>query len=198
MEADIMDLPAQLASRVVFIWILLFCVSCTDKTVISKVNSSDPQLDLFKNIVVFKSLPFSGLVFEFYPKSSDTLWVKNYKDGLKSGVWRKYYSNGTLKEVRRFVKGSKEGDYLGYYSNGAKNFIFQFNKGEYNGTNKIWTKEGLLIEEGNFKSGYEFGVQKTWYLDGKIKSNYVIKNNRRYGLLGTKKCINVSKDLFKT
>ena len=96
-----------------------------------------------------------------------------------------------------FVKNKKEGDYYGYYKDGSKNFIFQFNKGEYHGTNKLWTKEGLLIEEGNFKEGYEFGVQKTWYLNGKVKSNYIIKNNRRYGLLGTKNCVNVSGDLLK-
>ena len=99
--------------------------------------------------------------------------------------------------MRQFINGKKEGDFLGYYNSGAKNFVFQFVNGEYDGTNKIWTNKGLLIELGNFKKGYELGVQKTWYLNGKIKSNYIIKNNRRYGLLGTKNCINVSKDFIK-
>ena len=62
---------------------------------------------------------------------------------------------------------------------------------------KFGLKSGLLIEEGNFKEGYEFGVQKTWYLNGKVKSNYIIKNNRRYGLLGTKNCVNVSNETLK-
>ena len=57
----------------------------------------------------------------------------------------------------------------------------------------IYKKE---IEEFNYKMGREFGSQKVWYLDGKIKSNYIIKNNRRYGLLGTKNCTNVSEEVF--
>ena len=71
-----------------------------------------------------------------------------------------------------------------------------FKDGEYDGTNRIWTKDGHLIEEFNYKMGQEFGSQKVWYLDGKIKSNYIIKNNRRYGLLGTKNCTNVSEEVF--
>ena len=80
-------------------------------------------------------------------------WIQNYKDGLKNGVWKKYFLNGEVKEERRFRKGKKEGDYVGYYSGGNKNFIFKFQNGEYNGTNKVWTKEGLLIEEANFLKG---------------------------------------------
>ena len=187
----------RLASRLKLGCLLLVFISCSEKKDTILLSSSEPELDLFKSVVVYKGLPFSGQVFQFYPSSSDTLWTRNYWGGLKSGVWKKFYPTGEFKEKRRFVKGVKEGDYLGYYRGGAKNFVFQFNNGEYDGTNRIWTKKGLLIEEGNFRRGYEFGVQKTWYLNGKIKSNYIIKNNRRYGLLGTKNCINVSKDFIK-
>jgi len=56
--------------------------------------------------------------------------------------------------------------------------------------------EGKLISYHNFKNGYEEGSQKVWYDNGKIKSNYTIKNGRRYGLLGTKNCINVKDSVF--
>ena len=72
-----------------------------------------------------------------------------------------------------------------------------FKNGEYNGTNRIWTKVGQIIEELNFENGQQVGSQKVWYIDGKIKSNYIIKNNRRYGLLGTKNCRNVSEEVFE-
>ena len=54
-----------------------------------------------------------------------------------------------------------------------------------------------MIEEFNYKNGQQHGSQKVWYLNGKIKSNYVIKDNRRYGLLGTKNCRNVSEEVFE-
>ena len=38
-------------------------------------------------------------------------------------------------------------------------------------------------------------MQQFWYNDGEIKSNYIIKNKRRYGLLGTKNCVNVSNSI---
>ena len=57
-------------------------------------------------------------------------------------------------------------------------------------------KNGKLIEELNYLYGYENGSQKVWYLNGKIKSNYVIKNSRRFGLLGTKNCVNTSEEVF--
>ena len=184
----------QLVSKLLLCFFFILS-SCSEHEDFLKVSSFDPRLDLTKNIVTYKDLPFSGKAFSIYPNSSDTLWTRYYKNGLKTGVWKVLFPTGEVKEKRRFVNGKKEGDYLGYYKNGAKNFVFQFNNGEYNGTNQIWTKKGLLIEVGNFKKGYEFGVQKTWYLNGKIKSNYIIKNNRRYGLLGTKNCVNVADDL---
>ena len=124
--------------------------------------------------------------------------VQKLQRRAKARGLEKYFSNGKLQESRRFDIGKKEGDYLGYYNDGSKNFIFQFKNGEYSGTNKVWTKGEALIEEENFKADYEQGVQKRWYLNGKIKSNYIIKNNRRYGLLGTKNCITVSDSIKKS
>ena len=191
---DIMVRQARLVNRLLLCFVL-FCFSC--KKGEEAFSGGRGQVGLKKSVVLYQGIPFSGQVYRFYPGTLDTLWVRNYKGGLKDGVWRKYFLNGELNEKRKFRKGKKEGDYVGYYNGGIKNFLFKFQNGEYSGTNKIWTKEGLLIEEGNFKNGYEFGVQKTWYLNGKIKSNYIIKNNRRYGLLGTKNCVNVYKDISK-
>jgi len=190
METDIMVRPEQLVNRLLFCFVFVF-FSCEEPKKPFSLDSS--KIDLAKSVVLYQGVPYSGKVYRFYPGGLDTLWVQNYKGGLKNGVWKKYFLNGEVKEERRFRNGKKEGDYVGYYSGGNKNFIFKFQNGEYNGTNKVWTKEGLLIEEGNFKNGYEHGVQKTWYLNGKIKSNYIIKNNRRYGLLGTKNCVNIYK-----
>jgi hypothetical protein len=39
-------------------------------------------------------------------------------------------------------------------------------------------------------------MQTWWYDNGKVKSNYRIIEGRRFGLLGTKNCINVSDSIF--
>lgn len=181
----------QLAIKSFFLT-LLFLGCETTKTEIN-IEISNPSLNLFSSTVLYKDSPLDGKVFSLFGGSIDTLSLQYYKEGLKNGVWKKYYKNGALREKRIYKMGEKEGDYVGFYEDGSINFIFQFYNNEYNGKNRVWSKNGLLIEESNFINGYESGSQKRWYLNGKIKSNYVIKNSRRFGLLGTQNCRNVSK-----
>ena len=190
MEADIMERLVLLVSKFLLAIGLTACSSDH-----SFVEKNSEELNLRKKVVEFNKAPYTGFVYDLY-ESGDTLSTEFYKNGLKHNSWKKFYPGGSLKEVRFFKNGEKEGKYEGFYVNGNKNFSFNFLNNEYHGTNSIWTKDGLLIEELNYYHGYEKGSQKTWYLDGKIKSNYVIKNNRRYGLLGTKNCVNTSEKVF--
>ena len=66
----------------------------------------------------------------------------------------------------------------------------------YEGERKEWNNEGNLIYLATYKKGQEEGPQKLWYDNGKIRANYIIKNGKRYGLLGTKNCKNVSDSIF--
>ena len=115
-----MDHPEQLVSKVAICFFLVL-FSCTEPKNPLSINASSPNLDLTKAVVVFENIPFSGLAYEFYPGTKDTLWTKSYKAGLKNGMWRKYYSAGALREKRLFINGKKEGEYVGYYSSGTKN-----------------------------------------------------------------------------
>ena len=175
---------------------LLFFIRCDsgNKLVIPQEAK---EFDAFKKQATYKGEVFSGFVYNTN-KSGDTVLNGEYKNGAKHGVWEKFYTSGALKERRLYKKGLKVGFYEGFYNDGAKNFVFQFKNGEYDGTNRVWAKGGVLIEETTFSAGYENGVQKRWYLNGKIKSNYIIKDNRRYGLLGTKNCVTVSDSLKKS
>lgn len=67
---------------------------------------------------------------------------------------------------------------------------------EYTGDFKEWIASGLLIKHFHYKNGQEDGSQQLFYENGKIKANYVIINGKRYGLLGTKNCKNVSDSIF--
>ena len=175
-----------------FIFILCLC-SCDKKAIY--INKKSKFLELRKTPALFNHQPINGFIYDLYP-NGDTLSVGFYKNGLKSGLWKVYYKGGVLKEERYFKKNKRQGLYIGFYKNGAKNFSYTFLNDEYNGTNTVWASNGKKIEEHNYLNGYEEGAQKTWYLNGKIKSNYVIKNNRRYGLLGTKNCINVGDEIL--
>tara|TARA_B100001287_G_scaffold152114_1_gene128031 strand:- start:88 stop:660 length:573 start_codon:yes stop_codon:yes gene_type:complete len=188
-----MELPVQLANKLLYV-VIVFFIGCNPNNQLV-VHEESKGFDGFSKQTAYNGEVFSGIVFNTN-EDKDTILIGEYKNGLKHGVWKTFYPNGSLKERRFYKRGLKVGLYEGFYNDGAKNFVFMFKNGEYNGTNSLWTKDGQLIEEFNYKMGREFGSQKVWYLDGKIKSNYIIKNNRRYGLLGTKNCTNVSEEVF--
>jgi antitoxin component YwqK of YwqJK toxin-antitoxin module len=48
-----------------------------------------------------------------------------------------------------------------------------------------------------YRKGYEDGLQQQFYESGKVKANYMMLDGRRYGMLGTKNCVNVSDSIFK-
>jgi antitoxin component YwqK of YwqJK toxin-antitoxin module len=44
---------------------------------------------------------------------------------------------------------------------------------------------------GSYVNGEKQGLQRVWDEEGKLISNYVLKNNRRYGVIAVKSCIPV-------
>jgi antitoxin component YwqK of YwqJK toxin-antitoxin module len=102
-----------------------------------------------------------------------------------------------LMERRFYEQGKKTGIFDGWWPNGHKRLTYHFQNGEYEGNCRDWTDRGVLINDMNYHEGHETGEQRQFYEDGKIKSNYVIKDGRRYGLLGTKNCVNVSDSVFR-
>ena len=122
--------------------------------------------------------------------------VKNEEVPEKLVVYKKYYPNRQLMEYREFRNDMKNGKQIGYWDNGNKRFEFVAKDDAYEGALKEWDYNEKLFHLANYKNGQEEGVQKLWYENGKIRANYVIINGRRFGLLGTKNCKNVSDSIF--
>ena len=161
------------------------------------ISRSDTDLHSVNGVMFLKDQALTGTVFLIYPGTSDTAEIAVYKEGKENGTWKKFYPNGLLKEKREFSNGKKTSDYMAWWENGKQQLHYLFKDDEYEGTCMEWNTTGKLVKEMNYKKGHEEGVQRWWYDNGKIKANYVITNGRRYGLLGTKNCINVSDSVFK-
>ncbi|MBK0382337.1 hypothetical protein I5M32_05125 [Pedobacter sp. SD-b] len=147
---------------------------------------------MFKN-----EKPYSGYIYSLYPQTNDTMEVKCYYLGKEHGNWRKYSIKGTLTESRFFVNGAKEGELKAWWPDGKRKLDYHFQNDEYEGNYKEWNYNGQLILNLNYHKGYEEGVEQMFYDNGNIRANYIIKNGRRFGLLGTKNCVNVSDSIFK-
>jgi antitoxin component YwqK of YwqJK toxin-antitoxin module len=190
-------------------FILLFFVlsSCKDwksnaflytKGQIPKVYYPICAADItIKNGIVFKGdKPYNGFLYEIDTLSKDTVSIVSYLNGKEEGITQKFYSKQHLKEQRFYSDGQKNGAQVAYWENGHKKFEFVAKDDRYEGVMKEWTIDGQLNHLAHFKNGQEEGEQKFWYENGKIKANYIIINGKRYGLLGTKNCKNVSDSIF--
>ncbi|MHA8087012.1 toxin-antitoxin system YwqK family antitoxin [Aquirufa sp. Wall-65K1] len=140
---------------------------------------------------------YTGAIFQIFPNTRDTASIEHYVNGLEDGIWRKYYPSGQLFEIRTYDHGKKTGTYEAWWENGKRMRVFEFENDEYQGLCREWNSEGQLIREMHYDKGHEQGAQKMFYDNGKIRSNYLVLEGRRYGLLGTKNCRNISEKVFR-
>ncbi len=181
----------------IFCILALLFIACNEKVELvtdSVVISEDDvhKKEMRSGVFFVDEKPFTGKMIGFYPNKKDTMYVNNYAVGIEDGEWKKFHESGKIFQQRYYSKGSKVGRFSAWWENGKLQMEYFFENDEYEGTCREWSQEGKLIREMNYKKGYEQGSQKQWYDDGEIRSNYIIKDGRRYGLLGTKNCINVA------
>lgn len=160
------------------------------------VRSNSAELSSKHECLYYKNEKFDGVIFDIDPITKDTIFVETYSDGLLHGISRKWFSKDHLMEQREYAKGQKHGKQTAFWENGNKRFEYTAVNDVCEGEMKEWTVEGNLFHLANYVKGQEEGTQKLWYENGKIRANYVIVNGRRYGLLGTKNCKNVSDSIF--
>ena len=163
-------------------------------TIYSLKNAEN--ITLKNDTVFFDNRKYDGYLYELAENQKDTILVERYKNGLLEGVQNKWYENKQIMELRHYSKGIKNGAQIAYWENGQKKFEFTAKNDAYEGEMKEWTFDGKLIHLATYKDGQEDGPQKLWYDNGKIRANYVIIKGKRFGLLGTKNCKNVSDSVF--
>lgn len=157
---------------------------------------SSPNIAYTNDIIFLNGTPYNGFLYQLSFDGKDTLSIEGFKNGLLTGICKKWFPNKQLMEERHYVAGKKHGQQRAYWANGNKRFEFMAQNDAYQGELKEWSIDGRLFHLGNFVLGQEDGAQKMWYDNGKIKANYVIVEGKRYGLLGTKNCKNVSDSIF--
>lgn len=197
-----MERLVQLHSKIILLYLIVVSFGCStekEKETASTLflNVTDARLSNKNGIIYFNDRLFSGLIYSFHPSTKDTAASASYLNGKEHGRWVKYYPDGKLYELRSFDNGKKTGVLETWWPNGTKQTHYLFMDDEYQGTCREWSADGLLVKEMNYHKGHEEGSQRWWYDNGKIKANYIIKQGRRYGLLGTKNCMNVSDSIFK-
>lgn len=177
----------------------LFLISCesSKQENFNYYNLTDIHLENNNGLAISNGKPFSGIVYSFYPNTKDTAEVFGFNKGKEHGEWKQFFPNRKLHQQRFFDNGAKVKTLKEWWENGKMKISGSFLKGENDGEYKEWNREGRLVKEIHYKLGYEEGSQKQFYDNGKIRSNYIVKDGKRYGLLGTKNCVNVTDSIFQ-
>lgn len=98
------------------------------------------------------------------------------------------FANGQIARRAEYLNGRLDGVTRGWYQNGALMFEYHYRRGLGEGLQQQWNRDGTLLLRLNQHQGHEAGLQQMWNADGSVRSSYVIKAGKRYGLLGARGC----------
>jgi len=99
-----------------------------------------------------------------------------------------YWPNGTPRRESTYLGDVLDGPSRGWYESGSPQFAYIYRSGVSEGEQRQWYPSGVNYTWFNHRAGHEIGQQRMWNADGSIRSNYVIKDGKRFGLIGALGC----------
>lgn len=199
----------NLPSRWLLLLTALFISSCHEKNELKKpeiriaktvpanyVATTDPFFKKSQDTLYYKNGFFSGYRYVLYP-TGDTASIESFYNGVEEGFQKKWYPNHQLAEDRFYINGKKEGTHQGWWPDGKQKFYFSVVGDEYEGEFKEWYSSGLLGKDFHYVNGKEEGSQRLWWDNGTVRANYVVRNGKKYGLIGLKTCVNPYDSIIK-
>jgi antitoxin component YwqK of YwqJK toxin-antitoxin module len=115
------------------------------------------------------------------------------RDGmLFNGVILEHYESGAVRSERAYRDGLEHGLHAGWWENGQRAFEYEYRDGVMEGVAREWFDDGSRFRVSTYRAGHEEGPQQMWYADGTLRASYVVRDGRRFGLLGSKGCVNGS------
>jgi hypothetical protein len=193
-----MDFLATLAPSVASLFLGACLFSCHSEPRIENnrhklwVNADSNKVTNHNGVIYLNNAPFTGILFQLQENRRDSVFRSTYNTGMEDGEQIRFHANGKRQLQRFYTLGKKTDTLKTFWEDGKLQASYPFVNDEYEGTCREWNQQGRLIRELHYHQGHEDGWQRQWYDNGKIRTNYLLKNGRRFGLLGTKNCVNVS------
>jgi len=160
------------------------------------VKATDSGFVNNQDTVYYKNSFFTGFRYSLYA-NGDTTYLQSYFNGVEEGLQKKWYPNKQIAEERFYINGKKEGTHKGWWADGKPKFVFTILNNEYNGEFKECYSSGLLAKQFHYVNGQEEGSERLWWDNGTVRANYVIRNGKKYGLIGLTTCANPYDSVIK-
>lgn len=123
--------------KIISIFFFLVFSSCSEEPEVPVANLNCSDIKIEAGVAFYQNLKFSGSCITFYPESLSKDEIRTYKNGLRDGVWVKFYENTNLRYIGVAKKGEITGKYRSYYDNGSLEDSGKMYKGYKDG---IWYK----------------------------------------------------------
>lgn len=156
------------------------------------VRSDNSLLRLENGTWYYRQLPFSGTI-ETYFKQGSLKARQTFYNGKEEGWLYTWYENGQRDTKRYYHKGEKDSISLGWWHNGHPRFEYHFLAGNYDGDFKEWYENGTQLRHIVYRNGKE-ERGKGWRNNGKPYMNFIVKNNRFYGVINPNLCYSLKKE----
>lgn len=169
-----------------FSFLLMECQERKEKINVLNIDSTLKKTD---KGWLYKGQPFSGYMIE--KEGKRVVYELPIADGEEQGLAKGWYNSGEKLLERIFIDGKKEGLFKQWWPNGKLRYLFSYKGDQFEGKQLVYFPDGKIREESNYVSGNKEGTQRVWDEESKLISNYVIKNNRIYGVVSVKSCIPV-------
>lgn len=170
-------------------WLIFGCTETKKSVPNIEILFDSVQLTKKNELIYYKNQPLNGYIIE--KNIAGILISKSgYFNGELTGKQQEWFDDGKKKEVRFYENNSKVGTHEGWYNNGIKKFEYLIENDIPIGVHREWFENGKPFSVFTYNNtGQPEGLQKMWFENGQVKANYIVKNGRRYGLLGAKGCL---------
>lgn len=121
----------------------------------------------------------SGPWKDFYPDGSLKAEGK-YENGKQTGTWKYYYPDGRTEQTGKFSRGKADGEWKWYYPDGSVLREESYRAGKRDGVSTEYDEAGNIVQQGDFLEDLEDGV---WFsITGDTYTRGTYRDGMRNGL----------------
>jgi uncharacterized protein len=107
----------------------------------------------------------------FIYHSNGQLWQHGiFLNNELSGIWKDFYTDGTLKQILPYEEGKLNGTIKYYYADGSLYQKAEYTNDLQNGQTILYFPDSLVSEVSDYKEGKLHGMVTSYFKDGKIRA----------------------------